>query len=122
MLGLSDMGIVFAQHMQLVYHPDASLIFLMSSCMIIIIIFNDCLFCGQSHLLYWLGTDVSGIMYLLYSQESMMKKKIVKLKKKDLPVCSKCGRPKTLDETIVTPTHAALINDNIQGLEALPLC
>ena len=81
------------------------------------------MFCGgQSHLLYWLGTDVSGIMYLLYSQESMMKKKIVKLKKKDLHVCTKCGRPKALDETIVTPTHAALINDNLQGLEALPLC
>ena len=91
--------------------------------MIIIISFNDCLFCGgQSHLLYWLGTDVSGIMYLLYSQESIMKKKIVKLKKKDLPVCSKCGRTRFLDETIVTPTHAALINDNLRGLEALPLC
>jgi hypothetical protein len=51
-----------------------------------------------------------------------MKKKIVKLKKKDLHVCNKCGRPKSLDETIVTPTHAALINDNLQGLEALPLC
>jgi len=51
-----------------------------------------------------------------------MKKKIVKLKKKDLPVCSKCGRPKSLDETIITPAHAALINDNLRGLEALPLC
>lgn len=43
----------------------------------------------------------------------MPKKKTVKLNKKDLTVCSHCGRPKVKDERIVSDERAALIDENL---------
>jgi hypothetical protein len=52
-----------------------------------------------------------------------MRKKTVKLTKKNLTICPDCGRPKVKDERVVTEERLALVNENVSDhdLEGVPL-
>jgi hypothetical protein len=43
-----------------------------------------------------------------------MRKKTVKLTKKNLTICPDCGRPKVKDERVVSDERAALIDENLE--------
>jgi len=42
-----------------------------------------------------------------------MRKKTVKLTKKNLTICPECGRPKLKDERIVSDERMALVDENL---------
>lgn len=47
-----------------------------------------------------------------------MKKKTIKFNKKNLTKCTECGRPKIMDERIVTPDRMGLVDENLEPHKA----
>ena len=51
----------------------------------------------------------------------MPKNKVVKFNKKNLTVCPSCGKPKAMDDSIVTAERMQLINEVMQRLDEVKL-